>query len=47
MHEAKLCLSLLALAEPHLSQAEGGRIVGLSFPAGGSTHPGRARPGAR
>ena len=34
MHEAKLCLSLLALAEQHLAQAGGGRIVGVRLEVG-------------
>ena len=34
MHEAKLCLSLLALAEQHLASAGGGRIVGVRLEVG-------------
>ena len=34
MHEARLCLSLLALAEQHLASAGGGRIVGVRLEVG-------------
>jgi hydrogenase nickel incorporation protein HypA/HybF len=34
MHEARLCLSLLALAEQHLARAGGRRIVGVRLEVG-------------
>ncbi len=34
MHEARLCLALLALAEEHLERAGGGRIVRLRLEVG-------------
>lgn len=34
MHEARLCLSLLALAEQHLAFAGGSRIVGVRLEVG-------------
>ena len=35
MHEARLCLALLSLAEEHLARAGGGRIVRVRVEVGG------------